>query len=239
MIQATAPPTELDAPPPYSALYPENEPQSSTTFDSNISRAFQTNAWRDIVINGQQFFKDLSELNHKMLEEAIDSPESTVYSVKITLDVAENQKCSNFYEFLKMFAFVKNYLKFKSEKHMKSVLPEGEIRETRRYDPGLTSQVDSAPPQPRHPGYFVDPFCCWMAQPTHGDTCPCFLCCFNCCGDPESTDIAATRDVGNTDCCGGCPDCDCECGDCDCGDCDCGACDCGSCDCGSCDCGGF
>lgn len=228
--------TDLDGPPPYSALYPENETMPNTTFDSNISRSFQTNTWQDITINGHQIFKELSHSDHKMLEEAVDTPDSSVYAVKIALDVAQDQKCSSFYEFLKIFAFVKNYLKFKSDKQMKSVLPEGEIRETARYEPGVMSQVDGAPPQPRHPGYFIDPFCCWLpSPPIHGDTCPCCLCCFDCCGD-SGTEVSPGTATGSPDCCGGCPDCDCDCGDCSC---DCGAVDCGSCDCGACDCGGF
>lgn len=226
VIQPTAP-SLIDAPPPYSALYP-TENEAAPTFDSNISRSFQTNAWRDIVINGHQLFKELDKAEHKMLEEAIDTPDTTIYSVKITLDVAEDQKCSSFNEFLKLFAFVKNYLNFKNEKQMKSVLAEGDVRQTSRYEPALMSQVDTAPPQSRHPDPLGDPFCCWLwwmhAPPTHGESCPCCLCCLNCCGDGGAETNATT--TGDSDCCGGCPDCDCECPDCDCGDCDCGGCDC-------------
>lgn len=231
VIQPTAP-SSLDAPPPYTALYPDNGTPENTTFDSNISRSFQTNAWRDIVINGHQLFKDLSRINHKMLEEAIDTPDATIYAVRVALDVAEDQKCATFYEFLRMFAFVKNYLKFKSENQMKSVLPESDVRQTARYEPAVMSQVDAAPSQSRHPDPMGDPFCCWLwwmsAPPTHGESCPCCLCCLNCCDGAEANVTPNT--AASPDCCGGCPDCDC--GDCDCGDCDCG-------DCGGCDCGGF
>uniref|UniRef100_A0A336MW02 CSON007996 protein n=1 Tax=Culicoides sonorensis TaxID=179676 RepID=A0A336MW02_CULSO len=226
----SAPPLEgsqiSDAPPPYSVLYPES--QTDRVFDSHISRCFQTNSWRDMTINGNQIFKDLSENDMKMLEDALSTLDATVYSLKITLELAENQKCSSFNEFLKMFTFVKNYMKFKQEKELKSTVPQSEINQTTRYDqhPGM-AQVDGAPPQSRHTDPMNDPFCCWLwfmhAPPTHGTSCPCCFCCFDCSCCSNGSDIVTDANQGSSDCCTGCDDC----GECDCGDCDCGGCDCG------------
>lgn len=222
ITEPTAP--TLDAPPSYFTLYPETD--TNTQFDSSISRSFQTNSWRDLYINEIQIFRDLNTNDYKMLENEVNDPDASIYAAKITLDVAEDQKCSNFYEFLKMFTFVKNYMKFKSEKQEKTVLPENEVRQTGRYEPAILSQVDAVQPQSRHPDPMGDPFCCWLwfmnAPPTHGDACPCCLCCFNCCS--ESSDTNTGGGDSGCCCCGDGNNGDCN--DCDCGDCDCGGCDC-------------
>uniref|UniRef100_A0A336K8Z0 CSON000805 protein n=1 Tax=Culicoides sonorensis TaxID=179676 RepID=A0A336K8Z0_CULSO len=79
-------------------------------FHSETAKVFQTNDWQDIKINGNKIFESMNAENIGDLEDMIKKYHICMYVIKLTLTLAESEKCSDHCEFMRMLEFVAKYI---------------------------------------------------------------------------------------------------------------------------------
>lgn len=82
---------------------------------SETAKAFQTNDWQDISLAGNKIFENMNGENIGDLEDLIKKYHVCQYLIRLTVALAESEKCSDFHEFMRMLEFVAKYIE--EEKH--------------------------------------------------------------------------------------------------------------------------
>lgn len=77
---------------------------------SETAKAFQTNDWQDISLNGTKIFENMDSENVGDLDDLIKKYHVCPYVIRLTVALAESEKCNDFQEFMRMMEFVAKYI---------------------------------------------------------------------------------------------------------------------------------
>lgn len=77
---------------------------------TETAKAFQTNDWQDISLNGNKIFENMDAENIGDLEDLIKKFHVCQYVIRLTMALGESEKCNDFYEFMRMLEFVAKYI---------------------------------------------------------------------------------------------------------------------------------
>lgn len=77
---------------------------------SETAKAFQTNDWQDISLDGHKIFENMDAESIGDLEDLIKKYHVCQYVIRLTVALAESEKCSDFQEFMRMLEFVAKYI---------------------------------------------------------------------------------------------------------------------------------
>lgn len=78
---------------------------------SETAKAFQTNDWQDITLtDGSKIFEKMDAESIGDLEDLIKKYHVCIYVIKLTLALAESEKCRDHRDFMRMLEFVAKYI---------------------------------------------------------------------------------------------------------------------------------
>lgn len=151
-------------------------------FHSETAKAFQTNDWQDILLNGHKIFEHMDGENVGDLEDLIKKYHVCQYVIRLTIALAESEKCSDFQEFMRMLEFVAKYIDDEKNgiahthatvKHHVSFDKSANIIIPSSARPSMTTQSINLKPDEE----LVDTHTNFLCFPCHLDCCDILNCC--------------------------------------------------------------